>query len=879
MFQKFANIQVLAVAELADSDGSQYLSFRRTASLDKSGSYYQAEAGALDVPSMLRKVSAEYDISADPKDYLFEAIRAVTATVPNENADAFHKSELLRFDHRLGTAVYQTFILKPHHVNHRADNPKTARGVILDAHYNDLSPAMPECKKCGNKTTDAAGRDDKTGIECKKCGSVVKDEFVELLVAIDRKKDPAFARGVQAGVLNAGSMGCTCEQTRCSICSHVAHTKSEFCGHIRGGNKKKLHKCADGTQKLAFEFCEGVIFSEYSRVDQPADPTALQKEVFTASRAAKAASANVLEQESELLIMNARLNSLERKVTQPKVAGEPTSIKDYVEQNEQTKEHPAKLSAEEVGMIPTDQGAMPAELKNAKEATVAQNPSRLKFLEAYKDVSVGVTAAGNARVYTPKGTLFVIKPPTKLATKEEMVKFSKEILASIADHGLVKTMIDRKAMQGTKTAQLLEFHDDDMKPERAEGDAGPVTDDHDDDMKPPRIAPEKTVVTIEVSDRKDKAHDTKDLDDSVLEDRTVDFEDEVHTAPPTVLTPEDSDRRDKPHEQKKLSDTVLDGEIHDHKAPLTHAAVKEAQMAPPPSGGAGGAAPAPAPAAPGAPMMPTTSSVACTAHGKPHCDACMDKEGDDDDMVMDAPMDDAPPMDMPAIDIEPPMDDGGSKVTIVLEAGKPPVALTKEAAFENRIKKLYQARFAKLQEDSEKRIADAHANVFDFFARCMHLAAKRQALNLEQSPLKQAFGDVLLQPMDLDASSYFPGMDQHTAVSLIERAANDGFEPFVNSLLTRAADLMNKGEEFLKSAEEDVGHLTPVAPPVMEMAAAVEPEEPNEIAREAARGNMMLAPAPADRVVGGPDVTDKRASLRAALGRTRVNKVAQQLAR
>lgn len=303
MFKKFAKVPVIAVAEAQFSTDSKRLAFKRLAD-KRTASYYAANASKIDVQSMLNIVSKEYDISDNPQDYIFEAVRAVTAEVPNENGDAFPRNELLRFDHRLGKQVYQTFVLKPHHINHRADNPKTSRGLVLDASYNNLSPAMEKCAECNFPTDTPEGRD-ATGVNCAKCGSVVKDEFVELLLAIDTRKDPTFADGVKTGSLDSLSMGCEAGYTDCSICDNRARSVQQFCSHIKSGNKKKKFKTASGT-KMSFEKCGEVVFTEISRVDQPADPTAKQRELLQIP----------MSTESELLVMASRLAKLETVVAQ-----------------------------------------------------------------------------------------------------------------------------------------------------------------------------------------------------------------------------------------------------------------------------------------------------------------------------------------------------------------------------------------------------------------------------------------------------------------------------------------------------------------------------------------------------------------------------------
>ena len=234
----------------------------RTASLAKTSSYFLQKAGSIDVAAILADVADAYKISTNPRDYMFIPVRANSVDVPNENGDGFSREETLRFDHKIGRRVYQTYLLKPHHVNHRADNPRMARGVIIDVHFNDLNPMPPEWRSRYEAST----------------GSLIeKDAFVEALLAIDMTKDPFLANGMKAGAVDSFSMGCECAQTRCSVCDHIATTRLEFCPHIRYGNKMKwFERPSDRRSIQAFEWCEGVVYSELSAVDQPADPRAVK---------------------------------------------------------------------------------------------------------------------------------------------------------------------------------------------------------------------------------------------------------------------------------------------------------------------------------------------------------------------------------------------------------------------------------------------------------------------------------------------------------------------------------------------------------------------------------------------------------------------------
>lgn len=249
--------------------------FTRNASQLKTASFFQNNGTKVDVKAAIENVADTYKISKNPNDYIFVISRALTADVPNENNDAFPAEELLRFDPKYGCRVFQTFNLKPNHINHRADDPTQARGVILDAHYNDLDN---------------------------------DNKFVEILVAVDKTKDRKIAEGILKGDINSMSMGCFAEECHCSICGHIASSSDELCpDHIRGGLKGKLFE-----GKKAYEKCYKVCFQEESWVDDPADPQALVSEVLGINAKLKEAEKkHKMEDESSILILSNRLAKIE----------------------------------------------------------------------------------------------------------------------------------------------------------------------------------------------------------------------------------------------------------------------------------------------------------------------------------------------------------------------------------------------------------------------------------------------------------------------------------------------------------------------------------------------------------------------------------------
>jgi len=209
---------------------------------------------------VLKAVARVYNISDDINDYIFPVPRAVTADIPNNNGDNFQHDELTRFSPGHRCMVYQTFHNDPLHVEHCADNPKTARGYLPDVHYLTGNP---------------------------------EDKFVITIVAMDASKDPPLAEGLLSGEIDSFSMGCICDQVRCSKCGHTANSDKELCECLRWYKMSKI----DG--KLVYEDCLGVEYQELSVVGNPADPKARTQALLKyASRQATAnnmrASFNVL---------------------------------------------------------------------------------------------------------------------------------------------------------------------------------------------------------------------------------------------------------------------------------------------------------------------------------------------------------------------------------------------------------------------------------------------------------------------------------------------------------------------------------------------------------------------------------------------------------
>lgn len=142
----------------------------------------------------------------------------------NDNGDFFSEEELKK--------SYKSFIGKAAFVDHDNENVEKARGIIVDAVWND------------------------------------RGKFVELLKAVDKKAYPELARGIELGYITDTSMGCRCGKSICSICGNEAVLEEDFCDHVL------YYKGSTYNGLPVFEDNRDVEFFEDSFVTQGADPQA-----------------------------------------------------------------------------------------------------------------------------------------------------------------------------------------------------------------------------------------------------------------------------------------------------------------------------------------------------------------------------------------------------------------------------------------------------------------------------------------------------------------------------------------------------------------------------------------------------------------------------
>lgn len=241
-----------------------------------------------------RSKTASLDKLADFHDYrtedgfLYARIRAISSRV-NKNHDGWPSVELAGsqeiFEHHhaanrftveasAGNSDYgfATFLGKPVFVDHHNSNPDRARGVIVDAKLHV--------------------EDHKTASELDPYYASAPDEhmpptWVELLLEIDAKSFPKLAQAVVDGYndsdkgIDGWSMGCDVEKSVCNICKNAASSPDEFCHHVKlkGANFDSYDETGKKTSKKCYEDCYGIKFFEISAVFDPADETALSREV------------------------------------------------------------------------------------------------------------------------------------------------------------------------------------------------------------------------------------------------------------------------------------------------------------------------------------------------------------------------------------------------------------------------------------------------------------------------------------------------------------------------------------------------------------------------------------------------------------------------
>lgn len=1015
MFHKVARVQPLGALEMRSGN-------LRTARRSKrAGSYYMDGARVLPVGDLLARVASQYAISDDPSDYLYEAIRANTTNVPNENHDGFHQTELLRFDTRLGQPVYMTYAGKPHHVDHKTDNPLAARGVIIDAHYHDAVPALASCPGCGLDTSKTANLD-ATKIHCKRCGRVVRDEFVEILVAVDTRKDPDFAKGVKNGTLNAGSMGCNCLSTTCNVCGNVAYSKAQFCEHIRAGNKGSLwqrrgsfwtrtspwevqrqasrHKynwdaadfcyltLGDLEVRKAFEYCQQVVFDEYSRVGTPADPKALQREVLP--RAASATTGRVPTKEElrmethELLRGSAarRTAAHDDDESPDDDTGEAHSFV-VVRVNGDVDETYAGESVEEICDVyeidpeqdevrfceveaadeeaaigcfddataklfsdkeasgresdivveaPPDEavivrhppsggkpGGPPSAGPGGPPKTIEQFQSQepdgpppgppggpapgpqttpaemgimppgasvsakkddrpMKFREHYKDWEIKVSHRGNAQLFNARGVPVAVFRGTPSKDHAAQRKFAQEIVRSLMADGFVPTVAARNGILSPRLGQVVDHAIDDMKEFADKYMYDSVLDeavvDMQDDVRgnPPTSVPEGGVTDMAGNPRRPAPKTTQD-------DGGVDHAEGRPEGIQRVTQEDHTDMADSSRSPVNLGkDDVLSGGARDHGEKLARLARVGARIRHRSLPGVTWTV-----RQAGQPRGSRLPSVIVSAPNR------RARRVQGTDLIKYWLPAGAPPRRPQQDTARPATAKQPSRAAAVARSpvAQPPRAqppredMSRQVAVaEERLKKLFASREAKLKQAHQAEVKQAQGAAVQAFCRAMRLANERQVKQLEASPLRDAIVSKIASPQPLlqhptGEVEHYPGHATELAQYLAAQVLNESSRAHLDRLMERAADLTAKGDQYLLDAEGDVRRMQAALPPLRP---GLVPQTPAgwqaQAVRQAAMSGNHLAQINSTptsfEAEGAPGIENRRAAIRDIVGSTTV---------
>lgn len=259
------------------------MAFTKYASLEK--------AEVLAVKGAPTRREASFDKLAEFSDfrtedgYLYARIRAISSRV-NKNHDGWPSVELaggpdifnrvagIKTGHVVMAADkeakfgYSTFVGKPIFVDHNNSDPNRARGVIVDSKLHVDNDEDPYYKTAADNHKPPT--------------------WVELLLEVDAKSFPKLATALIEGSgdpskgIDGFSMGCDVRYSKCSHCGNKASSPDQYCEHVRlKGAEFPFHNSKTGKTeyKKSYEDCYEIGFFEISAVFDPADETALLREI------------------------------------------------------------------------------------------------------------------------------------------------------------------------------------------------------------------------------------------------------------------------------------------------------------------------------------------------------------------------------------------------------------------------------------------------------------------------------------------------------------------------------------------------------------------------------------------------------------------------
>lgn len=245
-------------------------------------------------------VTAAKQVIKRSNDFLYVRTRAIGSLEkwgPNLNGDGFPYKEL--------ESSYQTFRGKGNFLDHKSDDIRMIRGLVIDAFLN------------------------------------IGDQCVECLIAVDKVSHPQLARHIETGVVNSVSMGTRVGFSNCSVCDNVARTEDEYCAHIKSYKGMKFGALVNNAAHKfggwpVHEVNHELEFIELSWVSVPAFKEANVLERIASLKEAVVDSAQVSEAEKEMNAFAASFYKDKIKVS-PQHMGEihrgqePASIKEIPE--------------------------------------------------------------------------------------------------------------------------------------------------------------------------------------------------------------------------------------------------------------------------------------------------------------------------------------------------------------------------------------------------------------------------------------------------------------------------------------------------------------------------------------------------------------------
>jgi len=284
-------------------------------------------------------------IEAKNSDFLYYRARAISAGDQgplnkegvrswnfNGNKDYFPRKEL--------EAAYETFVGRNIFLDHNSESSLYSIGKIIDA--------LP--------------------IDDKETGEF----YIELVGKIDRTLHPEICRKIETGELNSTSMGCSVDESMCSICGKVLHSDADDkCEHMGMNLGKEFpaeidlpeYNIKKGDLIPCFSINKGIVFNEDSIVGVPADPSAVIKTVLSNMKSQMSKKASLTKKEQ--LDLAAQMDKLFDKLDDttkiqlkadfcgicPPVEKESSMADKSVVPNDETKKILNKISAYEMEQL------------------------------------------------------------------------------------------------------------------------------------------------------------------------------------------------------------------------------------------------------------------------------------------------------------------------------------------------------------------------------------------------------------------------------------------------------------------------------------------------------------------------------------------------